>query len=601
MYYYLLRLYLLVILYFLCIYTGKFCAIWWPESLYYVVIEVVAQDTNRMREVDRGQCYSVGWTTYAGERKEALMESDDDDEEEEEKGEAVKSTKNSVECKEEEEVEAAKSTENSVESKDDLEHGKDINDGVTNEKNNDANNNVVGEDKNEINDGLATATSNTTASKQTPKPKQVFTETVPQSIDMCTFITPQKQITSGKENKWGFFKKSKDKGASGGGGVLPSMMLMKDFHSVDNPSQPTEIVTPTGCPDDFSHVFGGGPLICITSKIVSKDAANSNAVSQIELAAAALLEEASHSGNNTNHMSENIIEIPPYATHKSQFYYLSIDELSEKRNVADKFVLTPLGPAMATVSMVSWDILQTTQFTSDGADIYTQRVAILIENRINILVMKGITTVATGRQNRTRSRSSSKYKKQSSMSVLFSAAPVLDKISLSCVASCQVGALPYDTPTNLFWDNGTLFAATPSAVHAIFPLAQAANRADSNDERGNGERDDESKQNDEHTNNSFSNCFQDGVSNRHGHLVQWGGSMAESFLVSSLHSLSPSASWHTANPLSSTQSTHLLPQMLAMPYGHVEVVGVSRGYLMLAMRDSSIAAVPLTVSPMVRY
>ena len=590
---------------------------------------MISQDTNRMREIDRGQCYAVGWTSYAGAKQEYLYDSDDDDDDEEEEAEDAKAkdqlmlaSKFSLEAKkphsdvdktdtketEKEDKVSPQKKENaeaitlSVSETIDKNEKKSVQEEVVEEKR-------EGEDKLEdqqedtaskhSNGGDNTDTTYTKpeTSQRTPKPKEGFLETVEQTIDMCTFITPCKLVTQGKDKKSHFFKKSKDK-TGGGAGIVPSMMLMKDFHSVENAAQPTNIVSPTGCPDEFSHLFGGGPLLCITSKLIAKDATTSNAVSQIELDAAAQSEEASRGSTTSGKVNEDIVEIPPFATHKSQFYYLSIDELSEKKNVADKFVLTPMGPPMAAVTMITWDSPQTTQFTSDGADIFTQKVAVLIHNRINILVLKGVTTEATGRQNRTRSRSSSKYKKQSSMSVLFSAAPVLDKISLTCLASCQVGALPYDTPTGLFWDQGTLFASSPCAVHVVFPMTQTANRKDKNDESG-GARENNGDHNNMDQENNFQNSFHADRTPQHGHLIQWGGNLADSFVVSSLHALVPSNSWHTNNLSPGQQANNLLPQMLPMPYGHVEVIGVLKGYLLLAMRDTSVAAVPLTASPMV--
>lgn len=47
--------------------SGKYCAVHWPESLYYVVLEMVpdlmSSNSNgkRTKEVDRGQCTSLGW------------------------------------------------------------------------------------------------------------------------------------------------------------------------------------------------------------------------------------------------------------------------------------------------------------------------------------------------------------------------------------------------------------------------------------------------------------------------------------------------------------------------------------------------------------
>jgi hypothetical protein len=49
--------------------SGKYCAVHWPESLYYVVLEMnqelcsgrAAVSAAKTREVDRGQCVSLGW------------------------------------------------------------------------------------------------------------------------------------------------------------------------------------------------------------------------------------------------------------------------------------------------------------------------------------------------------------------------------------------------------------------------------------------------------------------------------------------------------------------------------------------------------------
>ena len=520
-----------------------------------------------MREVDRGQCYSVGWTTYAGEKTETFYAESDDVDEEVKVGQTV-------------EMQDKNQDDNTQH----IGESKNESDEISNQKDE----SIDGDNKDETNNETV-ENKEITQKNHSPIEQEVITENIEQPIDMCVFITPRK-VTSDKEKKSGFFRKAKDKSTASGAGVLPSMLLMKDFHSVENAKNPTQIISPTGCPDEFDHVFGGGPLICITSRIVSKEGTANNAVSQIELEAA-LSEEASRGANNTK-VNEDILEIPPYQTYKSQFYYLSIDELSEKSNVADKFVMTPIGPPMAEASMISWDVPQITQFTADGAEIFTQNVAILIHNRINIVALKGITAVAAGRsRSRTRSRSSSKYKKQSSMSMLFSAAPVLDKISLTCIASCQVGALPYDKPTSLFWDNGTLFASTPFSVYAVFPIAQIANRYDTNDESGGGAKN-------ENVVDSFSNCFHESA-NRLGHMIQWGGSMADALQVSSVHSLVPNATWHRNNLSPGEDIDSSLPHIIPMPYGHVEIVGVSKGQLLLAMRDTSVAAVSLCASPMV--
>jgi hypothetical protein len=49
--------------------SGKYCAVFWPESLYYVVFEMPVEIFgknfsrlgNKTKEVDHGQCYSLGW------------------------------------------------------------------------------------------------------------------------------------------------------------------------------------------------------------------------------------------------------------------------------------------------------------------------------------------------------------------------------------------------------------------------------------------------------------------------------------------------------------------------------------------------------------
>lgn len=585
------------------IYPGKFCAVWWPESLYYIVVEISTQDTGRMREVDRGQCYSVAWTTFTGDKNESFLESDSDGDDQSDDGNVTKAQKVTFSGIDNKDDADAKNVKNigSINEKEDekkVEHEKVEEMGEEHKEakvvNNEGEKGAENVKDNEVNTIDSENTVKPMERKRSEKSKQVIVDKVTQTIDMCAIITPRKVVTSGKEKKGGFFKKNtKDKNASGGG-ILPSMVLMKDFHSVDNAMQPTEIVSPTGSPDEFDQLHGGGPLICITSKIVNKaEGSSNNAISQIEQEAAALVEEAARA-TVKDKVNDDVIEIPPYVNRKSQFYYLTIDELSEKRNVADKFVLTPMGPAMAEVSMVVWDSPQSTQFTLDGADIYTQKVAVLIKDRINVLVLKGVTANSSCRKSRTRSRSSSKYtRKQSSMSMLFSAAPVLDKITLTCQATCQVGSFPYSIPSNMYWENGTLFAATACEVHAVFPLAQSANRADKNDESGH-----DGDNNTTPEDGVFTNCFQNTI-NSNGHLIQWGGSMADALIVSSLRSLLPNNCWHTSDLSEGVQEGSIFPQMLAMPYGHVEVIGVDNGYLLVALRDLSVAAVPLTASPMV--
>jgi hypothetical protein len=50
--------------------SGRYCAVHWPESLYYVVLEMPAELlsqeggghlSSKMKEIDRGQCLSLGW------------------------------------------------------------------------------------------------------------------------------------------------------------------------------------------------------------------------------------------------------------------------------------------------------------------------------------------------------------------------------------------------------------------------------------------------------------------------------------------------------------------------------------------------------------
>ena len=271
----------------------------------------MSQDRKQMREVDRGQCYSVAWTSYAGEKAEIIDSNED------------------IPTDQTEEQNSAEET-NEVEEK--------------------------------------------TTSEQIVK----------QAIDICVFITPQKEVASGKKAKSFFSSKQKD---PKGGSVLPSMILMKDFHSVENVTKPTEIVTPTGCPDGFEGVFGGGPLLCITSKVSATEDKSTMAVSQIELDAAAAQEETDKPPHAPSG-AHDLVEIPSIKTYKSQFYYVSVDELSEKKSVADKFVLTPFGPVMSEVSTVAWDAPQTIQFTESGPEVYTQAVAVLIKCRVNVLFVE---------------------------------------------------------------------------------------------------------------------------------------------------------------------------------------------------------------------
>lgn len=49
--------------------SGKYCAVHWPESLYYIVLEMLpdfmspSSNGKKTKEIDRGQCTSLGWMT----------------------------------------------------------------------------------------------------------------------------------------------------------------------------------------------------------------------------------------------------------------------------------------------------------------------------------------------------------------------------------------------------------------------------------------------------------------------------------------------------------------------------------------------------------
>jgi len=61
--------------------TGKYCAVYWPESLYFVVYEILdprepgVVKSSRLKEIDSGQCYSIGWVSV---RKDSSNQRDVD-------------------------------------------------------------------------------------------------------------------------------------------------------------------------------------------------------------------------------------------------------------------------------------------------------------------------------------------------------------------------------------------------------------------------------------------------------------------------------------------------------------------------------------------
>ena len=84
-----------------------------------------------------------------------------------------------------------------------------------------------------------------------------------------------------------------------------------------------------------------------------------------------------------------------------------------------------------------------------------------------------------------------------------------------------------------------------------------------------------------------------------GHLIQWGGSMADVLQVASIPCRSLRSYGHREYVLEADKNNLVLPHVLPMPYGHVEVVGIHRGMLLLGCRDMTIVPIPLTSSPMV--